>query len=191
MKLSKAVCAIALSLAASIAYSAPASPDLNKLCSALTSLGVSSGTWRKSNSTPGGWVCSNMGASIQFGPVGPLGMSSNVSYFVVGSGQSKLDNAQLKLNVNNVSSFTEGKGKLVQATKLALAIFGEKLPVGFEASLSKVKPKINESFTGKVAAVELFKSEFPGHTFVVTQASGRLTSVLATIRSNASSKLWE
>ncbi|HAD09642.1 MAG TPA: hypothetical protein DCF62_09190 [Porticoccaceae bacterium] len=67
-----------------------------------------------------------MGASIQFGSVGPLGLPSNISYFVVGSGNSKLDNVQIKLNVNNASTFTDGKGKLIQATKLALAVFGEK-----------------------------------------------------------------
>jgi hypothetical protein len=191
MRFSKLLIAVVFLLLASITYATPIVLDLNKVCSSLTSVGFSSGTWKKSNIIPKGWVCSNMGAAVEFGLPGPLGLPSNVSYFVVGSGKNKLDNAQLKLNVNNVSSFPEGKRKLIQATRLVLANFGEKPPAGFEESLSKVNPKIRKNFNGKESTVVVYKSKFLGYSFVVSQTNSRLTSVLVTIRSNTSSKLWE
>jgi uncharacterized protein DUF6030 len=182
---------VTMLFALSVSYAATPTPHPKTLCPAVVNIGIASGEWRKSNSTPGGWVCSNMGFSTQFGSPGPLGMPSNVSYFVVGSGPSKLDNVQIKLNVNNVSSFSAGREKLVQATRSVLSVFGEKLPAGAEEKISRVKPRIDEVFNGKVTPIELFKSAFPGHTLVITQTNTRLTSVLVTIRSDTSSKLWD
>lgn len=183
-------CLIGASFFSVVQAAEPAVPDLNQLCSALTSIGIAPGTWRPSFGMPGGWVCSNMGQASQFGPYGPLGLPSNVSYFVTGSGPSKLDQVEIKLNINNTSTTAQGKSKLVSAARKVLSLFGQSLPKVASDKIATVKPYIDEVGVARTKTTTLFESAFPGYTLRITQTENRITSVVVTIRSTSSSGIW-
>jgi len=108
-----------------------------EICAAA-GIGVpASHLWRASTSTAGGYVCDNLGAASQFGPAGPLGMPTNISFFVYGSGARKLDQATLKLNTNNPVTADEGKRRLIEASCALAAKMNILLPGNFADIIRK------------------------------------------------------
>src|SRR5215211_2147568 len=72
-------------------------PDPDVVCNALSTIALSkdssrnsTGVWKQSKGTKGGWICSNSGTVVEIGDVGASSaIPSSINYFVFGSGPNK------------------------------------------------------------------------------------------------------
>lgn len=160
-----------------------------ELCSAVSSIGFPSGTWKVSRVVELGCSCSNDGSMVQFGPQGPGGLPSNVSFFCWGSGEQQFDYFVLKLNINNLQTASTGKETLQKMANHLLKLFDESLSKEMTDAITDVKAELNS--TAKPTATVILREESRRLISLrLERDTGRLTSISVRVRSNRPGAQW-
>ncbi len=149
------------------------------------------GIWKRSNVVAGGWTSSNSGSMVELSKrkPGDTRLPTNVSLFVYGSGQRKVDHVTLKLNLNDPKTADAGKERLIKMAGEYLLLLDDKLGEKFEAAIHEVEPVFDGNATPR-DEVLLMESR---NGFVVTlkTATGKMRAVSLTIRNPKASNLWD
>ena len=122
-----------------------------KVCRSLDSEGLRALGWRASKIVPGGDFC--MTALIFFGPVGSVGLASNISLFVSGSSPDAVDAIRQQININNPATRREAFGHLERATQRLHQTFEMTVPAELKAAISAARPAEMSSTYGSVSFV--------------------------------------
>lgn len=110
----------------------PALSEPQQLCRALEGAGLGTRSWRTDEL--GAHCASNY---LNIGPPGPLGLSTNLAYYVEGPNLQQGEVAKLVLNINNKATRSEGLHQLADAADALFAGTAYSKPNGLrEAILS-------------------------------------------------------
>ena len=109
--------------------------QINLLCGALASEGLATRSWK--NTGPE-YQC--ISPYVDIGGAGPIGLTTNIAYYVTGRSPSRASNIELVVNVNNGAAKERAKQKLQAATKTLFGKIGNQPPSGLFAAIQGDKP---------------------------------------------------
>lgn len=152
-----------------------------RLCSALSSVGLSTQGWRASKSIPGEWICQT--PLISFGSSGSNGMENNIAFYVNGTSAAGANDIRIKININNPAERKDAFLRLEESTRSLFSVLSEKIPPDLVKAILQQKPTSITTGFGKAelilepGRIDSFKIVLTEARFIVEKEKIRAGSV--------------
>ena len=116
--------------------------QVDLLCNALGSESLPTRSWKNLLSAvpemPPEYAC--LSSMLDIGPEGPMGLATNITYYVYGKKQNAADNLKLVVNINNPSSKEAAKLRLIQVSKSLFRKLEWDIPPELEKAVRTNRP---------------------------------------------------
>jgi hypothetical protein len=116
------------------------------LCGALVSEGLSTRSWKYAEVE---YQC--ITSYVDIGAPGPMGLATNIAYYVTGTVASRANSIKIVVNMNNGSTRSAGRKRLVSAAKALFTNLRQQAPAGLMAAIQADKAFVSREPYGTVA----------------------------------------
>lgn len=138
--------ALANSISSAQSTNASLWQDVPRLCGALRSEGLQTRAWKDTGDS--NFQC--ITSYVDIGTPGPLGLATNIAYYVTGTSRLKVSKLAIVVNVNNKSTKLQATKRLESAAAKLFASLGTTMPTSLEQAIRTEKPFVIKQAYGQV-----------------------------------------
>ena len=154
-----------------------------RLCSALSHIGLDTSKWEASGSNPENkWRCLSSDAS--FGSFGENNLKNNIAYHIYGSAPTQADDIRIIININNPLERKQALGRLEAATRALFKEISEYLPLEL---IMAIRHKKTVSIFTDFGTVDLIRTSGEIESYKISLTDTKIVSDQNQLRTRATS----